>query len=492
MRFLTRSLVGLFLFAMTLGLIALSIATIRDAMIARNAESAGRPPGSERVFAVGVETLSERDVQPVLTAYGDVTSAVRLELRAASEGTVLELSPGFRDGGQVRAGEILFRLDPAEFETELALAENDLADTRAELADARIEVELAEESLGAAERQRDLQSRALDRARDLQGRGVSTTADLETSELALSSAEQIVTSRRLDLAQAKARVGRAGIAESRAVIARDEAARDLDNTIAIAPFDGLLSEVDAVLGRRASVNETLGILIDPAALEVAFRVSNADYARLSDRNGVPLPLEVRATLDLGTRSFEASGTIDRAGAALETGQTGRLLYAALATEVSGLLRPGDFVTVHITEPALAKVAVVPATALNAQAELLLLGDDDRLELTTVRILRRQGDDVIIEDAPFGREYVTVRIPQLGPGIRVRPIRPDAYAAEEAAVDPREAMVALSPEERARLAAAIEGEAGLSAEMKARLLSVLATGQVPRQVLDEIEAGLRGG
>lgn len=29
-------------------------------------------------------------------------------------------------------------------------------------------------------------------------------------------------------------------------------------------------------------------------------------------------------------------------------------------------------------------------------------------------------------------------------------------------------------------------------MKARLLSVLATGPVPRQVLDEIEAGLRGG
>lgn len=375
MRFLTRSLLGLFLFAMTLGLLGLAVATVREAMIVRDAETASRRPGGERVYAVGVSALTEQDVKPVLRAYGDVESSVRLELRAASEGTLLELAPGFRDGGRVEAGETLFRIDPADFETALALAENDLADMRAELSDARVEVLLAEEALQAAIRQSDLQSRALDRAKNLQGRGVSTTADLEASELALSTAEQSVTTRRIDLAQARSRIGRAEIAEQRAVIARDEAARDLDNTVAIAPFGGFLTDVNAVLGRRVSANEALGVLIDPGALEVAFRVSNADYARLSDDSGAPLPLEVRASLDLGTRAFEVSGTLDRVGVVSESGQSGRLLYAALQGGASGLLRPGDFVSLEISEPELSGVAVVPATALNPAGELLLLGED---------------------------------------------------------------------------------------------------------------------
>ena len=43
----------------------------------------------------------------------------------------------------------------------------------------------------------------------------------------------------------------------------------------------------------------------------------------------------------------------------------------------------------------------------------------------MRILRRQGDRLIVAGAPFGREYVTERQPQLGPGVLVRPIRPEA-------------------------------------------------------------------
>jgi len=43
----------------------------------------------------------------------------------------------------------------------------------------------------------------------------------------------------------------------------------------------------------------------------------------------------------------------------------------------------------------------------------------------VRILRRDGDSLIVADAPFGATYVTARAPQLGPGLKVR--RSDASA-----------------------------------------------------------------
>jgi multidrug efflux pump subunit AcrA (membrane-fusion protein) len=221
MRFWTRSLYGLTLLALTLGLLALAAGSIRQAIAVRDAEEASRPPGSERVFAVGVARLEPVTAKPVLTAYGDLQSSRQLELRAATGGTLLELAPGFRDGGRVTAGETLFRIDPAEADTTLRLAESDLAAATAEEAEARVGLTLAREELAAAARQRDLRAQAQARAEDLQVRGVGSAANIETAELALATSEQVLTGRRLALAEAEARLDHAEIAVTRAGIARD-------------------------------------------------------------------------------------------------------------------------------------------------------------------------------------------------------------------------------------------------------------------------------
>jgi hypothetical protein len=56
MRFFRRALVGLFLMALTVGLLALAGGTIWSAMQTRLAESAGGPPARERVFSAEVVT----------------------------------------------------------------------------------------------------------------------------------------------------------------------------------------------------------------------------------------------------------------------------------------------------------------------------------------------------------------------------------------------------------------------------------------------------
>ncbi|WP_111430771.1 HlyD family efflux transporter periplasmic adaptor subunit [Rhodobacteraceae bacterium DSL-40] len=490
MRFVTRSLVGLALFVVTLGLLGMAVQSVRGALAEREAAAGQRRPATERVFSVNVARLGPETVRPTLVAYGDLRSAVQLELRAAAEGTLLELAPGFRDGGRVQAGETIFRIDPAEFEAELALAESDLEDARAEEEEARIGLRLAREELAASERQQALRQQALDRAQSLQGRGVGTAADIETAQLALAASDQILTGLRREVAEGEARINRAEIARRRAAIARDEAARMLANTRAVAPFDGLLADVDAVLGRRVSVNEKLGLLLDPAALEVAFRVSNAEFARISKPSGDLLPLDVEASLRLGGEEVSVPGHLDRTGAASGSGQSGRLVYARLSPEVPGPLRPGDFLTVRVSEPPLADVALVPAAALDPAGRILLVGEDDRLEVAAVRILRRQGNDVVIGGAPFGRLYVTARQPQLSSGVRVKPVMGEAAAAR--AGRDAGALVPLSPEMRTRLLAAVERDAGLAPELKAQFLSVLAAEQVPQVILERIEAGARGG
>lgn len=484
MRFAMRSLFGMMLLVLTLGLLAMAVGTISGALATRNADERGREPARERVFAVNVATFEAVTAKPVLTAWGDLRSARTLELRAEAGGTLIELAPGFRDGGRIAAGETLWRIDPADAETALELARSDHAAAIAEEAEALAGLALAREERAASERQRDLRAQSLARAEDLSGRGVGTAAALEDAELALATAEQAVTGRRLALAQAEARIGRSAIATARAAIRVAEAERILADTVAAAPFDGVLTEVDAVLGRLVTTNEKLGVLLDPTALEVAFRVSNGEFARIADAAGDVMPLDVTAILAADGAEVAVAGRIDRTGASSVAGQSGRLVYAALETERLGLMRPGDFMTVRVEEPRLTGVAVLPATAVDAEGGVLLLGEDGRLEAARVTVLRRQGDAVIVADAPFGREFVTERQPQLGAGILVRPLRDGAPEAE--------AMVRLSPERRAGLIEAVRANGRMPEEAKARILATLESDEVPAAMVDRLESRRSGG
>ena len=309
MRFLTRSLAGILILGLTLGLLALAVNNIRLGLEARNAEAGRERPAEERVFAVNVATLTPGPAQPVITGFGEVESARSLEIRAESPGRIVALSDAFRDGGQVQAGDILVQIDPADAESALDLARAELAEAEAELSEAQADLTLAEDDLAAAERQRELRAQALARQEDLLGRGAGTSAAVETAALALSSAEQALVGRRQALAQAGARIDRAQIAVTRRGISVREAERTLDETTIVAPFAGVLSETSALQGSLVGANEILGTLIDAEALEVAFRVSNAQFARLLQGLEGLAGTRITATLSLQDFPIEVEGQV---------------------------------------------------------------------------------------------------------------------------------------------------------------------------------------
>jgi len=449
MRFMTRSLLGIAILGLTLGLLITAGSTFFSAL-REQAESNGRrgPSGEERVYSVAVDTLSTTTVAPVITAFGEVESWRQLELRAETAGRVVDLSDGFRDGGRVDKGSLLYQIDPTDAEADLDLARTEVREAKAELLEAEAALALADGDWKAATEQRELRQAALSRQQDLKERGVGTDAAIETAALSLSSAKQAELAKEQARAQAEARILRADINWERQEIAAAEARRRLDETSAIAPFTGVLSEVSARTGRLVGGNEKLGVLIDPAALEVAFRVSNAQFARLIDRQGRVRPVDVMATLDLDGMPLEVTGRIDRAGAEVGDGQTGRQIYARLDTDDETVLRPGDFLRVDISEPALEGVSVIPASASSSAGELLLVGPDDRLEAAVVTILRRQADSLIIKDAPIGRDYVLRLQPQLGAGVKIKATRPGGEIVQQK-------LVRLTPERRAALIAFVE-------------------------------------
>lgn len=485
MRFLGRSLIGVVLLSLTVGLLVWAGDTLYRSVQARMADEAPSRPARERVFATTVVQYQPQTIAPVLTVFGEVRSRRELELRAPAAGTVEKLAANFEEGGRVKQGDTLFTIDPAQAQAALDRAQIDLAEAEAELRDANRSVSLAQEDLAAAEAQVALRTRALARQRDLQSRGVGTEAAVETAELAEASAIQSVVSRKTALAGAEARLDQAKTRLERQKIAVAEARRDLSDLTVQAGFSGVLQDVHVVEGGLVGSNERLALLVDPGALEVSFRLSAAQYGRLLDETGELIGAPITVTLDAFGVDLVADGQISRDSAAVGEGQSGRVVFARLNAAPG--FRPGDFVSVKIVEPPLERVARLPATAVNAAGEVLLVGEDDRLEVATVDVLRRESDDVIVRARLNGRQVVSKRSPLLGAGIKVRVLTPEAAEAPPEAPE----MVELSAERRAAMIAFVEGNNRMPAEVKTRILARLSEEKVPAQMVERIESRMGG-
>ena len=480
MRFLRRSMVGIFLLSVTLALFAWAGSLVYGAVQARiNAEPRSFPQ-RERVLSVNVVTITPETITPELRVFGELRSRKTLELRPSVGGTILEAADSFVEGGTVHAGDVLLRIDPVDAQSALDRLAADLSDGQAEERDAQRALALAQGELAAAQDQATLRESALTRQRDLLDRGVGSASAVETAELAASSARQAVLSRRQAIASAQARIDQAATRMSRVAINLAEAERALSNTEIRAAFDGTLADVTVSDGGRVTANERIGQLIDPTLLEVTFRVSTSQYARLLEDDGTLLRAPIRATLDVAGVDLTATGMITREGAAVGEGLTGRVIFATLDSTIG--FRPGDFVTVAIDEPALDNVARLPATALAADGSLLVVGEGDRLREVPVTLMRRQGNDVVISAPELtGLTVVAERSPLLGAGIRVRPIVPGAETSAPAI--PK--TIALDADRRARLIAFVQ-ESRMPDEAKTRILSQLEQDEVPSDVVTRLE------
>ncbi len=485
MRFLRKSLLGVLLVSVTAGLIALAGQMVYGALQSRLGDGPPAREPRERIFAANVIPIAPETIVPEMITFGEIRSRRTLELRAAQGGEIVWLAPEFQDGGSVEEGALLVRIDDQDARGGRDTAQADLEEAEADLRDAERRLVLADDELQAASELLALRERALTRQRNLFDRDFGTEAAVEDAEIAVSSARQTVLSRRQSLAQAEAAVDQAETALRRRQIALADAERGLADTEIRARFSGVLAEVTVVEGGIVSANERLGQLVDPAALEAVFRVSTPQYARLLDLGGQLPDIDVAVSLDVLGIDLVAGGRITRESAVVSEGQTGRQLFAAL--DGAPGFRPGDFVTVTLSEPPLSNVVRLPATAVDGRETVLTIGADDRLETAPVALLRRQGDDVIVQAAGLeGREVVAERTPFLGDGIRVRPIRPEA----EAEADEPD-LVELDEARRARLVAFIEGNERMPSEAKERLLAQLSQPQVPARMVARIEARMGG-
>ncbi|WP_137808111.1 HlyD family secretion protein [Pseudomonas sp. G(2018)] len=187
---------------------------------------------------------------------GDVTS---LAAKVAGYVTAAEVE----DNQNVRAGDVLFRIDDRDYRAKLAQAEANVSAARARLADVDAQTQLQRALIREAEAQRrsavarmNLATKTHDRSRKLIVSNAVSQALVDESDEARSRAESSVSAasatvdaqqQRIAVLVAQREAAVATVAQAQA--ARDLAQIDLDSTVVRAPVDGVIGNRQVRIGR---------------------------------------------------------------------------------------------------------------------------------------------------------------------------------------------------------------------------------------------------
>ena len=337
----------------------------------------------ERVWPVDVVEARYQTVQPELNLFGEIVAGRRSELLALVGGRIVEVGPNLREGGIVKQGEMLVQIDPFQYET-------DLANQRSQLKEAEVRLEMLR--------------RDHERAMELFEQKNVSEQFMDTAELDMLQQEAIVEQREIAVAQA---------------------ARDLADSRLVAPFDGVIGDVNANLGKQISVfgADKVADLIDMSALEVRFSLSNAQYGRLIDSDTPVVGRPVTVSWQVGNEMLNFSANIERVGAEIASATGGVDAYAVIDTAGDQVdLRPGAFVSVELLDRTFADVLEAPESVLYGE-DIVYVIQDGRLSERRIDIQGYAGNSILftaLDDTPIedGDLIVTTQIREGGAGARV--------------------------------------------------------------------------
>lgn len=357
------------------------------------------PPAPE----VGVLTVTLRDV-PIENEYAGRTAGFReVEVRARITGIVQKRT--YVEGQRVKAGDVLFRIDPAPFEVALARAQARLQDAEAQL----------------------------------------RQAERDWARVSALYAENAISARERDTSQSNLDLARANLAAARTDV---EAARiDLGYTRVDAPVSGVTSlEVrseGSLVGPGAADSLLTRITqLDP--LYVNFSYPDADALRqraLLASGKLTMASEERLAAELrfgdgsiygheGYISFTDS-TIDPA--------TGTVRARAVFPNPEASLLPGQFVRIVPKGLVRKDVIVVPQAAVMQGPQgtfVYLVGEGEKAKVQPVTTGPTVGPEWLIEEGLKPGDRVIVEgVIKVRPGAPVKAASPGEAPQTEASESP---------------------------------------------------------
>jgi membrane fusion protein (multidrug efflux system) len=378
-----------------------------------NAQSPGAGGAAPPPPEVGVVTVTPRDVGLVTELPGRLEASRVAQVRARAAGIVQQRL--FREGADVRAGQPLFRIDPAPYQAAVASAQAGLARAQANLGTAKV---------------------LADRYKPLVEANAVSKQDYANAVAAEKQAEA-------DVASGKAAVQTAQI--------------NLNYASVVAPISGRIGRALVTEGALVGQGEAT-----PLAL---IQQINPMYVNFTQPASEALSLR---------RAFE-QGQLKRAGnqgalvhVLLEDGsehpQTGRLLFSDLTVDPTsgqltlraevpnpgGNLLPGLYVRVRLEQAKAGNAVLLPQQAVtrsNQGDTVMVVASDGKVTTRPVKVGSAQGTNwVILDGLKAGEQVMVDGFQKVRPGAPVKPVpwtagNPAGPAAAQAAPNAQGAAAA---------------------------------------------------
>ncbi len=349
---------------------------------------AGPPPGGMPPAEVGVVTVQPGEVGLLSELPGRLEASRIAQVRARAAGIVQERL--FREGTDVKAGQPLFRIDPATLQASQASAQATLARAQANQGQAR----------ALAERYKPLaEANAIS-----QQEYANAVAAQKAAEAEVAAAEASVRTAQINLGYAQVvapiagRIGRALVTEG-ALVGQGEAT----------PL-AVIQQLDP-----------LYVNITQSASEVLALRRAAEQGKLkrSGDGGTP----VRLVLDDGS-TYARTGKLLFADLQVDP-TSGQVQLRAEIPNPDRLLLPGLYVRVRLEQARIERAILLPQQAVTRSDRgdtVLVVGEGGQVAPRTVKVGSAQnGQWVITEGLKPGEQVVVDGVQKLRPGAPVKPV-----------------------------------------------------------------------
>ena len=391
--------------------------------------------------AVTVVAAAQRAV-PVYGRYVGQTEAVQtVDVRARVEGFIQRQAVA--DGATVKAGDVLFVIDPRPFEVALNQAQSNVArdvallhQTEAALVQREADVRTAQANVERDRVQLENWRTQEERYRRLLQQELIAREQYDQIRTSMDAADATVKANIAALENARAALGaaRATIENARAVIRADEAAAEsaklqLGYTTVRSPLDGRMGRAEVRVGAFVGKNEATLLAtvstVDP--MYVGFSVSDREALAVWRRRQAELRVRPDASgisLTLPDDSaYSSGGRLDFVDRAVDP-RTSTLALRATFPNSEGLLRPGQYVRLRVLLEERPDAVVVPqAAVLESQGSttVFVVGKDQTVEARTVRMGPRIGPLWVVDEGLRAGETVVVKgLQQVRSGTKVTP------------------------------------------------------------------------
>lgn len=358
--------------------------------------------------------LKKQDKTFWVKGFGTVRPKRELSIVPEVSGKVVERSPGFRTGGFIKKGDLLFQIDPADYELAIERRKAEIAQLRADISRLRQEEKNHQADLDIAERHLELVSQERERNNRLRRQGVISSGQYDQSQQNFLRQERTVQSIKniLALLPVQLRQKSAALSASRSELQR--AVLQLSRTKLVSPFDARVRETSLDVGDFASAGRSVGKIYDVSVLEVPVSLPVEDARWVFRRNqGAAFPRsqeEVKPFLPTARVSWsqfgekvEWRGRVSLVDSGLDESTRALTLVVEIPEPMKNWM-PGEhpplfvgmFVEVNIKGVTMPDVFVIPRAALRERDRVYLL-DEGTLRIQKVEVIRKGQDGVVIRN-----------------------------------------------------------------------------------------------